>query len=146
MKSYLVSIVFALFSFSALAQKLNADKVPQVVKTNFNKAHPNASGKWEKEEGNFEVSFKESGKEMSCVIDAGGNILETETVIPASELPQAAKDYIKKNYAGVTIKEAAKIVKSNGEINYEAELKKKDLIFDSAGKFLKISEEKDDED
>ena len=146
MKSFLVSVVFALFSLSAISQKLNADKVPQVVKTNFGKAHPNASGKWEKEDGNFEVSFKESGKEMSCVIDASGNILETETVIPVNELPQATKDYIKKNYAGVTIKEAAKIVKANGEINYEAEVKKKDLIFDNEGKFLKVAEGKDDDD
>ena len=40
-------------------------------------------------------------------------------------------------YEGITVKELTKITKSNGEINYEAAVKGKDLIFDAAGKFLK---------
>jgi hypothetical protein len=40
---------------------------------------------------------------------------------------------VEKNYKGATIKETAKSQKANGEINYEAEVNGKDLIFDSKG-------------
>ncbi|MGB8194835.1 MAG: hypothetical protein WCF67_23070, partial [Chitinophagaceae bacterium] len=108
---------------------------------------PRIKGTWEKEEGNYEVSFKESGKEMSCVIDGAGSIIETETTISVQELPQPAKDYIEQHYRNSKIKEAAKIVKANGETTYEAEINKKDVIFDSNGKFLRVDDkEKEDDD
>ena len=39
----------SLFSFTACAQKLAADKVPAVVKTSFTKDFPGIITKWEKE-------------------------------------------------------------------------------------------------
>jgi hypothetical protein len=44
---------------------------------------------------------------------------------------------MKKNYPGTKVEEAAKIVKANGDINYEAEVHHKDVIFDANGKFIK---------
>jgi hypothetical protein len=35
----------------------------------------------------------------------------------------------------------AKITKANGEVNYEAEVKGQDLIFDANGRFLKSIKE-----
>ena len=61
---------------------------------------------------------------MSCLFDASGNLLETESGIETSDLPKAAADYIGKNYAGQKIKEAAKIVDSKKVTTYEAEVKK----------------------
>jgi hypothetical protein len=48
---------------------------------------------------------------------------------------------MKQHYPGIAIGEAARITKANGETNYEAEIKGKDVVFDAKGKFLK--EEKD---
>jgi hypothetical protein len=147
MKRLLLPVFFAFTVISACGQKLSADKVPAPVKTSFATAHPGIKGTWEKEEGNYEVSFKEGGKEMSCVINAAGNITETETSMSAQELPQPAKDYMQLHYKGVKIKEAARIVNANGEVTYEAEVNKKDVIFDSKGNFLRVDDkEKEDDD
>jgi hypothetical protein len=71
------------------------------------------------------------------LIDVSGNILETEVEIKIDELPAKAKEYVSKNYAGQKIKETAKITDSKGVVTYEAEIKGKDLIFDSNGNFIK---------
>jgi hypothetical protein len=52
-------------------------------------------------------------------------------------LPASIADYVAKNYKGEKIKEAAKLKMANGDINYEAEVKGMDLIFDANGKFIK---------
>lgn len=147
MKHLLLPLVLAFTVLTACGQKLNADKVPAAIKASFQKTHPGIKGTWEKEEGNYEVSFKESGKEMSCVIDKAGSIMETEMAISVQELPQSAKDYMQQYYKSSKIKEAAKIVKANGEVTYEAEVNNKDIIFDNTGKFLRMDDKKkEDED
>ena len=74
---------------------------------------------------------------MSTVIDKSGTIVETEIQISVSELPVVVRDYMKKNYPGLKIEDAARIVRSNGEVNYEAEVHGKDVVFDVNGKFIK---------
>ena len=70
-----------------------------------------------------------------------GSLKETEVVIKTSELPNGVQQYLKTNYKGSKIQEAAKITKANGEVVYEAEVNKKDLIFDTKGNFLKAQSE-----
>ena len=81
------------------------------------------------------------------MIDVSGNILETEIEIKVDALPANAKAYISKNYAGQKIKEATKITDNKGVVTYEAEIKGKDLIFDSNGNFIKgkTEQEKDND-
>ena len=74
---------------------------------------------------------------MSATFDATGKWLETETDIKVSELPKAVLDYVKTNYKGASIKEAAVISNPTSSKMYEAEVKGKDLLFDENGKFLK---------
>ncbi|MBD1392583.1 PepSY-like domain-containing protein [Mucilaginibacter glaciei] len=125
----------------SLAQKLTPAKVPAAVKSSFAKAYPNVKTvKWEKEKGDFEADFKQSGDEMSAVFMADGMQKESEMGIKASALPALVTAYVKQNYKGAAIKEAAKITRASGEINYEAEVKGKDLLFDSTGKFIKIAQ------
>ena len=124
-------------AFSACGQKISAEKVPASVKTSFAKAYPGASVKWEKENGEYEASFKENGNSMSAMFAPSGTMTESETDIKVNTLPAAALAYVKKNYPGKTIKEGAKITKANGTVNYEANVSGKDVIFDANGKFLK---------
>src|SRR5437762_10463627 len=126
-----------LIALSACGQKLKESQVPVAARTSFAKQYPGIKGGWEKENGNYEVNFKQGGQTMSAVIEKNGTIVETETDIHVSDLPKAVHDYMKKHYAGTKIKEAAKIVKSNGEVNYEAEVDHKDVIFDANGKFIR---------
>lgn len=110
---------------------------PEVAES-FKKSFPKASSvKWEKEKGGFEANFKEGGKEMSAVFNEKAILTETETTVKTSELPPAAQEYIKQNYKNSKIDEAARIVLASGDTVYEAEVNKKDLIFDSKGKFLR---------
>ena len=127
----------SVIALSAHGQKLNESQVPAAVKAAFQKQHPSAKASWDKEDANYEANFKQDGKAMSAVIDEHGTILETETDIKVTDLPKATQDYMKKNYPGVKIEEAARVIKANGDINYEAEVRHKDVIFDADGKFLK---------
>jgi hypothetical protein len=141
MTNILFILLTAIFLHSACSRKLKESQVPVAARTTFEKKYGGLKGSWDKEESNYEVNFKKDGKEMSVVIDENGTIVETETDIPVADLPTTVQDYIKQHYQGMVIKEASMITKENGEVNYEAEVDDKDVVFDSNGKFIK--EEKD---
>lgn len=137
MKKLLVIIVAITFI------NCSAQNVPAVVKTSFEKSFPKTTvKKWDKEDGNYEANFTEDGKTMSAVFGADGKWMETETDIDVKNLPTSIVSYIKEHYKGATIKEAASLKTPDGD-RYEAEVKgsKKDLLFDSNGKFLKEEED-----
>src|SRR5206468_966913 len=97
-------IAFALLATVSCA----AQNVPETVKNAFAKSFPNTTvKKWDKEDSNYEANFTKDGKSMSATFDANGTWMETETDIKISELPAAVTDYVKSNYKGATIKEAA---------------------------------------
>jgi len=73
---------------------------------------------------------------MACVFEANGTLIETETEIAVGDLPMPALTYLRKNYTAQP-KEAEKIVKADGTVTYEAEMKGKDVIFSDRGAFLK---------
>jgi hypothetical protein len=127
---------------AAIAQKNNSTQVPSGVKSAFAKAYPSVKTvKWEKEKGDFEAGFKQGSKEMSAVFKADGTQVESELEINTVTLPATVIAYVKQHYKGAVIKEAAKITKANGEINYEVEVKGKDLLFDNSGKFIKVAQD-----
>ena len=116
----------------------SADTPPAAVKAAITKLYPTATNvKFDKEAGDYEASFTYNGKDMSVVLDAKGNVKETETTIVTSALPAAVRDYVAKHHAGKKIKEAAEIVDAKGKKTYEAEVNGKDLIFDEKGMFIK---------
>jgi len=133
----MIAVLAVLITSAANAQKLDAAKVPAAVKATFTKQYPGITTKWELEDGNYEASFKKDGKAMSVIYQASGTMMESEISIKIAELPATAVAYVKEHYKGKTIQEGAKITKADGTINYEAELKGKDIIFDANGKFLK---------
>ncbi len=136
-KLSMLTIIATSLAFAACGQKIDASKVPANVKASFAKAYPGITAKWEKENGKYEVNFKKDGNTMSVLIETNGNITETETDIKTSDLPATVLAYVKEHYAGKKIKEAAKLVKADGSVNYEAEVNGKDVIFDANGKFIK---------
>jgi len=140
-KLFFMAVAIGAIAVSACGQKLKESQVPAATRAAFAKQYPGIKGSWEKENGNYEVNFKQAGKTMSAVIEKNGTIVETETAIPASDLPQSASAYIKEHYKGAKIQEAAKIVKAGGEVNYEAEINHKDVVFDANGKFIKEAKE-----
>ena len=128
------------------AQKIKEAEVPAAVKTAFAGLYPNTKvEKWEKEGANYEAEFEKSEVETSVLFDASGKLLETETEISVNDLPQAAKDYVAKNFPGKKIHEASKIVAADGTVTYEAEVDA-DYIFDANGNFMKKETEDGDKD
>ena len=129
---------------TASAQKLKESEVPAVVVKAFEKQHPGIKGeKWEKEKGDFEVGFTNSNVKTTEVYDAKGIFKESEVEIKPTELPATATNYIAIMYKGAKIKEATKITKALGEVNYEAEVNGSDVIFDAKGKFIKAEKKLD---
>jgi len=114
-------------------------KIPETVQDAFKKHYPNITDvNWEKEGSDYEAEFKNGEMETSVVIDASGKILETETAMETSALPKTILSYLEANYKGQKVKEAAKIVLNDGTVHYEAEVNKKDLIFDNNGTFIQV--------
>jgi hypothetical protein len=146
-KVILASVLLGIFAVSAFA--FGGDDAPAAVKASFAKLYPNVTKvKWGKEDANYEAEFEVNKVEMSCLFDATGNLLETESEIEISALPKGVADYVTKNYAGQKIKEASKIVDAKNVTTYEAEVKEGDLIFDATGNFVKkvVEAKEKDED
>ncbi|HEX7366442.1 MAG TPA: hypothetical protein VF273_05060, partial [Pelobium sp.] len=102
----------------------------------FKKAYPNVKAKWEKEGLNYEAGFTKDGHETSVIYNPDGLATATEVEIAISALPKPVKDKLAQNYKGAKIKEAAKITKGNGAVEYEAEINGKDILFSAEGKAL----------
>ena len=138
-----LALLSSIAGFSQEKKESSEKKVqaPEATRAAFMKAYPSASKvKWEKEGQDFEVNFMQGKKEMSAVYNAAGVLQETEEEINVKELPASVQEYVKAHYKG-SISEAAKVMKSNGEVNYEAEVNKVDLIFDKDGKFIKTAKD-----
>ena len=143
MKKHLLLALLPLTALSAQAQKMAEKQVPAAVVATFKQARPAAKGvKWEKEDANYEASFKQGPDEMSMVFAATGTLLETETGITVAQLPAAVRATLSSRYAGYKVTEAAKIVAAaTGILTYEAEVskggKEMDVLFGADGAELK---------
>ena len=138
MKKTIATMVLMLFATLSFAQKMQKKNVPASVKSSFQKKYPAVKEvNWDKEGEMYEASFDLNKTDNSVLLDAQGNILETEVEIDLNQLPQGILDYVKTHYAGKQAKEGAKITDAKGIVTYEVEIKGVDLIFDNNGKFIK---------
>lgn len=138
MRKLALVIVAVMITSLSFTQKLQENDVPSPVKTAFQKHYPNIKKvKWDKEGEKFEASFDMNKIDNSVLFDAQGNIVETEVEIELSQLPKGVLEYVKANYKGQDVKEAAKINDANGIVVFEVEIKGLDLLFDKNGKFIK---------
>lgn len=125
------AIALSLFFANSLA----AQKPPTAVQTAFQQKFPNASDvDWSKEKnGEWEAEFETPGDhEKSANFSADGKWLETETEIKFSELPAPIQSALQ----GKKVREVARIEKADGSTLFEAEVNRKDLLFDASGKRL----------
>ena len=131
-----------IFSTFCSGQKLSDNKVPAPVKAAMAKKYPGVTKiKWTMEEKDYESEFTQDGKIMSAIFDPSGTWKETETMMPASALPQPIKQYIDQHLKGRKIKETAIINKADGSIVYEAETNHTDYVFNANGKLIKTEKD-----
>lgn len=117
----------------------NKITVPKTVKDALAKKYPEASKvTWEKENGNYEANWGgKSGEDHSVQFTPSGEFIEIVNAIPVSELPKNTIDYVKAHYKGAKITEAGKVTDAKGKTSYEAEVNRKDVIFNENGNFVK---------
>ncbi len=121
------------------AQDLKSSNVPGSVKSALLKKYPEAKkASWEKEKSNYEANWGgKSGEDNSVQFTPSGKFIEIVKAISASELPKPVTEYVKQHYKGTKITEAGKVTDAKGKISYEAEVNRKDVIFDENGNFVK---------
>jgi hypothetical protein len=138
-KLLIASVAIAtLIASTTCAQKMAESKIPANIVKAFKAKYPKTEKvKWELEKGNYEAEFELNEVETSVLLDAKGNITETETEIEYTQLPPKVKEYLMTKLGNKKITEAAVIVDAKGTKMYEAEVGKKDYLFDENGKFLK---------
>jgi hypothetical protein len=142
MKKLLMLFVCLAFVIGVSAMNQKDEKIPAAAKTGFAAKYPTAQKeKWSVEKpGEFEVEFTLNGVSTSVLVDAKGNLLETETEIKESELPVAVKATIAKDFAGYKLDEIEKATDAKGVTSFEMEAakgkEKLEISFDSNGKLL----------
>lgn len=129
-----------LFPGSILAQNIKSNHVPAVVKISLQKKFPEAKKvSWEKEKGNYEANWGgKSGEDNSVQLSPAGRFIEIVKAIPVNKLPETVIIYVKEHYKRAKITEAGKVTDAKGVLFYEAEVNKKDIIFDEKGNFIKV--------
>ena len=143
MKKLQVLFVCLIFVIGASAVNQKDEKIPAAAKTGFAAKFPTAQKvKWSVEKpGEFEAEFILNGVETSALVDAKGTLLETEAEIKESELPQAVKATLAKDFARYKLDEIEKVTDQKGSITYGMEATKRsdklEISFDTNGKLLK---------
>lgn len=144
MKQYLILAALALaLAAPARAQKLKATQVPAPIVAAFKLKFPQVKEvNWEKEGDQYEAGFEQGKVEMSVLLSASGELLETESEMAPTQLPAAVRAKLASTYKAYKVTEAAKIVTaSTGATTYEAEVskggKKMDILFDANGQEVK---------
>ena len=126
-----------------LSLSFGQPKVPDAVKTAFNNKFPGVSEvKWEKEsKTELEANFKMNNSDVSANFKLDGSWVETETTIPASELPPAVSNTVNAKYPGAVYGRTEKIEKPGGNVLYEVNItvngKKKELELNPDGTVAK---------
>ena len=137
MKNVFIVLTAAIsISLSANCQGL---KVPEAVKNAFAAKFPNATNvKWGKENAKeFEAEFKLNNNAVSANFGMDGSWVETESAIPATDLPPAVTSAINTKYPGASIIRAEKTEQPGNKVLYEVGLsvngKKKSIELNADG-------------
>lgn len=142
MKKFLTLFVYLAFYIGVSAINQKENQIPAAAKTGFAAKFPAAQQvKWSVEKpGEFEAEFKLNGVETSVLVDAKGNLLETEAEIKEGELPHSVKTAIARDFSGYKIDEIEKATDAKGGISFVMEAskgkEKLEISFDSNGNLL----------
>ena len=124
-----------------LAQQNVTIAVPDAVMDQFTLLYPDARNiEWQIIKDNYKADFKNDKATTMALIAWDGALLQTETEIKTTALPEIAIDYLAQNYPAKKIEQASIVEDKNGIITFEAVLDKVDLTFDCTGQVLATNE------
>jgi hypothetical protein len=114
-------------------------KVPQAVKNAFAAKFPAATNiSWGKENAKeYEAEFKLNNNSVSANFGMDGSWVETESMIPVTDLPATVTSAIQTKYPGASITHAEKTEQPGNKVFYEVALsvngKKKSMELNADG-------------
>jgi hypothetical protein len=126
MKAPSLLIFFAIISITASCQESKKMKVPQSVEANFMSRYSGENDPdWELDSNGFwEAHFKIDGEKYRADFQSNGLWVETENSIKDSELPEAIKAAIKRDYKDEKITEVERVQHHSKGLFYYVEFKK----------------------
>ena len=151
MKTKSAFLFLIALSFSASAQKISAEKVPQKVKAMFNARFPDAEKvSWEMEnKKHYEANFTSKGIAQSSTFDENGKWEETGIEIKFPDLPKEVQQTVNKQFAGWKIGEICKVDNAMYGLVFEIEATKGkmeyDLVISKKGEILSKENANDDD-
>lgn len=136
-KTLLIPLFFAAFFEANFAQIPVAQTVAALPSTavlaSFERHYPAVSvSSWKLENGKYEANFRSDDRNMACLFDSSGVLLETETEITFAELPKA----VQKALGEAQVLKVERILTVQGSTFFEAETSKGDLHFSPNGKLF----------
>jgi len=91
----------------------------------------------------YEARFMFDNRYSSAIFDRDGEMIAFATTIEASEIPQKAIDYMKKNYADRGVTEAMLVARGKNETSVELGIYINNrftiVVFDKDGNFIKTT-------
>lgn len=125
-----VAFIAALFTQNPVVQE-QAILPSKVVSVSFERHYPAVSvSSWKLEKGKYEASFRPNDRDMACLFDSTGRLLETETQITFAELPRP----VQKALNEAQVLKVEKILTVQGTTYYEAETNGGNLHLQANGK------------
>ncbi|MBS1535618.1 MAG: hypothetical protein JST78_11110 [Bacteroidetes bacterium] len=123
---------------------------PVAVTLAFEKQFPNVQGKWSRtyrgemlSELNFDADFTLKNIPMMATYTEAGVFKALACEISPGELPQLARDYLKKNYPNLPVQKIIKVTNDVSQTHYEVGLlvqgQLTDAIFNAQGDFLNFA-------
>lgn len=139
MKKIIIVFAVSLIVVGTNSQPIKGTEVPVIVKDSFTKMFPGVNeAKWDREKEFFEASYTYGQHKGSVVFDSTGKWIERKISIAIQGLPEKALACMRKHFKGQTLKEASKITKASGEVQFEAEIKGKEVFFTREGVFIRM--------
>lgn len=136
-KTLLIPLFFAAFIATDFAQIPVTPTVAVLPSTavlaSFEHHYPAVSvSSWKLEKGKYEANFRAKNRNMACLLDSTGRLLETETQITFAELPRP----VQKALNEAQVLKVERILTVQGSTFYEAETARGDLHFRPNGKLF----------
>jgi hypothetical protein len=129
-KTLFIPLFFAAFIAANFAQIPVTQTVAVLPSTavlaSFEHHYPAVSvSSWKLEKGKYEASFRLDDRNMACLFDSSGVLLETETEITFAEFPKSVQNALSE----AQVLKAERILTVQGSTFYEAETVRGDLHF-----------------
>lgn len=143
MKKLSILFSLALLTASAEAQDLESKDVPSIVKVKLFTMYAKLDQEdidWSMENGNYEADLEVNDMDVTVTFSPKGSVLEKKVELNPADLPKAANDYLSTTFPQKPLGDIFKMSDSKNTTTYLVTMDNDELIFDSAGKFVRTKE------